>query len=108
MSVKTPLIFTNKKHPQKGVMSFVLGLISAVSLGLAIYLSYMNRGGTMARYGTITLFCLILSLTGFALGVVSRNEPDRYRFFPRLGIAINGGALGLIIVITYIAVYYPE
>lgn len=86
-------------------MSTALGLICAVSLGLTIYMSYSQKGATNLRYGTITLFGFILAVAGLALGLISKNELDRYKFFPWLGILLNGGTLAVIIFITYIAVY---
>ena len=34
--------FTNKKNPQQGIMASILGTIAMVSVGLAIYLTYLN------------------------------------------------------------------
>lgn len=105
MANKRTFIFTNRKHPQKGVMSTVLGIISATFLGLVIYGAYEAKGETIPRYGTCTLFVFILAMAGLVLGMISKNEPDRYKIFPWLGILLNGGALAVIVVITYIAVY---
>ena len=33
-------IFTNKKHPEKGIMSFILGILSLGTYIMAVYLSY--------------------------------------------------------------------
>ena len=38
-------IFTVRKHPEKGIMSTILGVLSILSVGAAIYLTYRNVGG---------------------------------------------------------------
>lgn len=105
MAAKRNYIFTNRKHPRKGIMSTVLGIICTCSLALTLYLSYLAKGTTIPRYGTTALLAFIMAIVGLALGLSSRNEPDRFKLFPRLGILLNGITLGVILVITYIAVY---
>lgn len=84
-------------------MSTVLGLISVISLGLMILFSYRAGGQTKDRYGTTLLIAVIMAAVGFALGWVSRRKPDRYRFFPRLGMFLNGLTLAGTAFITYMA-----
>ncbi len=42
-------IFTNKKHTEKGIMSTILGVLAAITLGLAVYFSYSTGGNATSR-----------------------------------------------------------
>ena len=42
-------IFTNKVHSQKGIMSTILGLLSLITLGTAVYFSYLHKGEPSVR-----------------------------------------------------------
>ena len=81
--------FTNKKNPQQGIMASILGAIAMSSVGLAIYLTYLNKGVAAMQYGTVILLSLIFSIIGLVLGIRSCMEKDIYRLFPVLGIILN-------------------
>ena len=51
MGKKRNFIFTNKKHSEKAIMGTILGMISLVSLGIVIFLSYQKNGETPVSYG---------------------------------------------------------
>ena len=51
MTKKNGYIFTNKEHPQRGIMSTVLGIVSAVSIILALYFTFQNGGVAQPRMG---------------------------------------------------------
>ena len=86
---KNGYIFTNKEHPQKGILSAILGMISAVSMIAALYLVFLNRGVCEVKYGVATLLAVLFALAGLVLGILSRMEPDKYYFFSYLGLVIN-------------------
>jgi hypothetical protein len=46
--------------------------------------------------------CLIFSLVGLILAILSRREPDRIYFFSYLGMALNGVTLVLCFVTMYL------
>ncbi len=96
-------VFTDKKHPEKGIMSFVLGVISVCTIALAVYFSYKNGGQALARYAMAVLFCLFYSLAGLILGIISRFERDIFKLFPNLGIALNALSLIAIGILLYLA-----
>ncbi len=87
---KKGYIFTNKEHPQKGIMSTVLGIISAVSVIMILYLSFQNNGAAEVRDGVAMLLALFFSIAGLVLGIASRMEPDKYYLFSYAGIVVNG------------------
>lgn len=82
-------VFTDKKHPEKGILSSVLGLISVSTIVYAVYLSYQNGGQAEARYAVAVMICFVYSVAGLVLGILSRMEKDIFRLFPTLGIILN-------------------
>lgn len=105
MTRKNSYIFTNKEHPPKGIMSSILGIISAVSVILVIYFSYRERGTADVRYGAALLLAALFSVAGFILGIMSKMEADKYYLFSYLGIAFNGMVLTGIGFILFAGVY---
>lgn len=81
--------FTKKKNPQQGIMASILGGIAIISVILAVYLTYQNKGIAPMQYGTVILLSLIFSLIGLGLGIRACMEKDIYRLFPVLGIILN-------------------
>ncbi len=82
-------IFTDKKNPQRGIMSAILGVISVASVCLAVYLTYQNKGVAPAQYGSVILLSLIFAVTGVVLGILAMLEKDIFRIFPVTGIILN-------------------
>lgn len=97
--------FTNKKHPEKGIMSSILGGISLISIGVAVYQTYLAKGEASTNMGVVGVMITLFSAAGVILGYVSKKEPDRYPFFSYLGLILNIAALGCISVILYAGAY---
>lgn len=98
---KNNYIFTAKKHPEKGIMSAILGTISAGSVLAAVYGSYRSVGESVSRYGTAVFLAFLFTIAGMWLGWSSRLEKDNYYLFPNLGILLNLAVMILISVILY-------
>lgn len=98
---KRNYIFTNKKNSERAIMATILGIISCASLGIVVYLTYINNGQAPAGYGVTGLLATIFSLTGLGLGIVTVREKNYYRLFPVLGILLNLAALAFISLILY-------
>ena len=98
---KKDYIFTNKKHSKKAIMSTVLSVIAVVSIIIAIYLSYVNKGMKNPRYGAACVLSMIFAFVGIGLGVAGRMEKDRFYLFCYLGIFFGLAAIGLISIILY-------
>lgn len=96
--------FTKKKNPQKGIMSTSLGMISIVSVCLAVYFTYLNKGTALAQYGSVVLLSGIFAITGLVLGIMSCLEKDIYRLFPIIGIVLNSITLFMSGFILYVGV----
>ena len=97
--------FTNKKHPEKGIMSTILGMISLVSVGTAVYQTFLARGEANTNMGVVGLMITLFSATGLVLGYLSKKEHDKFMLFPYLGMVLNVLALGCISVILYAGAY---
>ena len=81
-------IFTDKKHPWRGIFSSEAGLFSLIFIFLSVTLSY--AGGTVSPgYATGLLIAFVLSAVGFVMGILSSREKDVYIIFPRTGIILN-------------------
>lgn len=105
MARRKGYIFTNKKHTEKGIMSTILGVLSIITLGTAIYLSYLKKGAATARYGAAALLAVIFMITGIILGVWSTTEKEKFRLFTVLGILTNVLAFGMLSIILFAGAY---
>lgn len=96
--------FTKKKHPEKGIMSASLGLISTFSVCFAVYLTFRNKGVAAPQYGSVVLLSLLFAAGGMVLGIMSVVQKDIYRLFPVVGLIFNGAALIMCFSLLYIGV----
>ena len=105
MEKKRGYKFTNKKHPEKGIMSTILGIIALVSVGTAVYQTFLAKGEASTNMGVVGVMVTIFSAAGVILGYISKNESDKFLLFPYLGMILNILALGCISVILYAGAY---
>lgn len=82
-------------------MAVILGIISLLSLGAVVFLSYRDNGVFEMKYGAVALLSAVYSLIGLLLGVVTVLDRNYYRLFPALGIALNMATLAGISLILY-------
>ena len=87
--VRDRYMFTDNRHPEKGVMSTILGCISVGALACAVVFTYRDGGEAQLRYAAAALVAAIFSVIGFVLGIMSRFERDIFKLFPNLGIILN-------------------
>ncbi len=85
-------------------MSVILGIISLAALVTVVFLSYQNGGEAAVKFGFTGVLAMIFSLVGGVLGVQAACNKEYYRFFPVLGIILNGIDLGGISLILYAGV----
>lgn len=104
MTHRKGYIFTNKRHSEKAIMAAILGIISLASVGIVVFLSYSSNGEAPTGYGVTGVLATIFSLIGLILGVTTVREPERYHFFPWLGIILNVLSLAGISLILYVGV----
>lgn len=103
MARRRKYIYTNKKTSERAIMSTILGIISNVSLGIVIYMTYLDNGETEHGYGVTAILAMIFSMIGLILGVITVKDKDYYRFFPVVGILLNVIALCVVALILNLA-----
>ena len=92
-------MFTDNRHPEKGVMSAILGIISVGALIAAVVFTYNDGGQAQMRYAAAALVAAIFSVVGLVLGIMSRMEKDIFKLFPNLGIVLNSLSIAFVIFI---------
>lgn len=98
-------IFTNKEYSKTGIMSTVFGILSCVTLGTAVYLSYIHAGESSARYGAAAFLATVFLVVGIILGIFSSTENEKFKLFTVLGIFVNIVAFGMLSLIMYAGAY---
>ncbi|MBR5316306.1 MAG: hypothetical protein IKU39_00240, partial [Lachnospiraceae bacterium] len=81
------------------------GIISLISVGVAVYQTFLARGEASTNMGVVGLMITVFSATGLVLGYLAKKEYDKFMFFPYLGMVLNVMALGCISVILYAGAY---
>lgn len=95
-------LFNSKKQSTTAGIACILGGISLLSCVLMYDEAYRNGGEASANDAAVVIVCLIFSLVGLILAILSRREPDRIYFFSYLGMALNGVPLVLCFVTMYL------
>lgn len=86
-------------------MATILGILSIITLGSAVYLSYVNGGQSSAKYAAAGLLAVIYMIVGMILSIWSVMEKDVFKLFPVLGIVVNTMAFGILSLILYAGAY---
>ena len=81
--------FDNKKYTTGGILSLILFVLAAAVLGLEIWVSYRACGEGGILLGAVGFMVLLVSLSGFIIGIMSFQEEDRHYLFSRLGTLLN-------------------
>ena len=103
--VRDRFTFTDNRHPEKGILSAVLGCISVTTYILAVVFTYKNGGQALMQYAAAAFVAAIFSVVGLVLGIMSRFEKDIFKFFPNVGIILNTLAVifvAFVIVLNFI------
>lgn len=93
--------FSDKKHSVRGIISFLMSVISILLLGIVFYFSSLAKGEGGSFLGGIGLIILIFSLAGFILAIKAYKEKDIYYHTPILGSIFNG-TIFIVLFILYI------
>lgn len=97
---KEAVIFTDRVHSIKGIISLCMGLVSILSFTILAYISSLSKGNGSMLLGFAGLASFFLSLVGFYLGINSSKEKEIYYTAPVAGLIING-----ICAIIYFTLY---
>jgi hypothetical protein len=96
--VRDKYMFTDNRHPERGIMSAALGVIAVASLSVAVIFTFRDGGQAQMRYAAASFVAAIFSVVGLILGIMSRFERDIFKLFPNIGIILN--AMAVIFVVT--------
>ena len=102
--VRDKYMFTDNRHPERGIMSAVLGCISVTTYVLAVFFTYNNGGEALLQYAAAAFVAAIFSVVGLILGIMSRFEKDIFKLFPNIGIVLN--SLTVIFVVFLIVLNF--
>jgi hypothetical protein len=81
------------EHSNLGIASFVFGLSSVVLLGVILELYLIE----------LFLFIMVLSVTGFIVGIISLRTPNKKKVFGILGLMLSACPI-VFMVLTLIAI----
>lgn len=96
--------FTDKKRSKGGVISTVLLVLAVTLLVLSIYFSFEKAGNGGLEVGLMAFFALIISVTGFFVGVRSFKEDNvffGYSWFGTIGNTIIWLFLGCLMLVGF-------
>ncbi|MCR5278746.1 MAG: DUF6142 family protein [Lachnospiraceae bacterium] len=86
---KRKIIYSNKEHTKKGIFSSLLALVSFLTLCFLIVMSYRAKGEISPTFGAIGFMCTLFSSAGIIIGLMGKNEPDKFYLFAYIGIIWN-------------------
>ena len=86
-------IFTDKKHPWRGIFSVVMGFFSILCLVLSVLLTFRSRAAANGSYAVGAFLGFAYAVCGLVMGFLSGRERDIYSVFPRAGVILNAVAL---------------
>ncbi len=92
-------MFTDNRHPERGIMSTILGAISVTALAVSVYFTFRAGGQASVQYAAAAFVAAIFSVVGIILGIKSRFERDIFKLFPNLGIILNSISIVFIVYI---------
>ena len=97
---KEGVIFTDRVHSIKGIISLILGLISGLSFFALAYISSLSQGNGPILLGFAGIALFFLSIIGLYLGAQSCKEKEIYYTAPVIGLISNG-----IFMVVYFILY---
>ena len=92
--------FAKKKEAQKGKLSTGLAIASLILFAAAVLLDFFLKGNLGYIGGGISLFAMLLSIYGVAMGLLSFSEENRTHRTSMVGSIANG-----IIMIGWLGIF---
>ena len=90
--------FSDKSQALGGLISTAMGILSLLSFGYGVYLSFKAAGGL--RVGSLGILSLILAVIGTVIGLISFKEDNKFYETSRFGSMLCG-----VIAVFMIAVF---
>ncbi len=98
-------IYTDKQHTGRGIMSSALGVINLVSITYVVYNTYARGGSAPLRFASACVLVLVFAFLGIILGLIGRQESERFHIFAYIGMILNILAIMGISAILYAGAY---
>lgn len=92
--------FTDKKHPQRGIIASVIAVVSFIIMCALFLGSSRVKGQAGISYGYFGFLNMILSIVGFVLAFRCFKQEEIYKTTPTFGAMVNG-----IILVSYVVLY---
>ena len=96
---KASIKFVGRKQSVYGLISTIIGSVSAVVLGILFYITTSSGGSTSVWLGLVGLLLLVITLAGLVTGVSGFKQKDIFYTLPVIGVVLNGLLfLGMVIL----------
>ena len=76
--------FSDKSQALGGLISTAMGILSLLSFGYGVYLSFKAAGEGGLRVGSLGILSLILAVIGTVIGLISFKEDNKFYGLSRL------------------------
>ena len=86
--------FTDKKQSKRGVIAWMLSVISLAVLVAVIVCSFQNKGNGSMYLGSAGVSSMLVGVVALFNAVLSLREENSYRFFPYLATICSFLAVG--------------
>ena len=78
--------FTEKSHSKKAILSFGLALITLITYGVFVYLSYQVAGQLSTYFGAFGVLAMLVAIVSVGLSISTLKEENSFAFFPRMAV----------------------
>ncbi|MCR5793263.1 MAG: DUF6142 family protein [Lachnospiraceae bacterium] len=89
--------FGRRVHPISGIISFLLGIYSLLSLIISSIYAGFHGGNAGSGVGVAGMLAFVASIVGFFLAWAATKNRDAHFLFPIMGCIMNG-----VMVVAYI------
>lgn len=87
--------FTDKTQSKRGILAFVLAVVSIAIFVTVIVVSFQNRGNGSMYLGSAGVCSMLLSLVSFVLAILSLGEENSYKIFPYAATVVSFLSVGV-------------
>ena len=84
--------FSDKSQALGGLISTAMGILSLLSFGYGVYLSFKAAGEGGLRVGSLGILSLILAVIGTVIGLISFKEDNKFYGTSRFGSMLCGNS----------------
>ena len=81
--------FSGRTHSKRGIVSFVLGIMSIIAFLSLINYTFILKGQGSKYIGSIGIFVFMMTIVGLILGIKGLREEDVYKMAPLIGLILN-------------------